>query len=875
MFLYLRFSSEAHENWKQRAEQNGTWLSQTFITWLDENQLSVIALTTLLENSENLSEEELAGAFDSLEQRSKAFFLENALLIQRDDSDQWISKLVVNTLTPHQSEVYQGEISKVTSLAEERWGNTIIGTPFEDPNLGKVVFIALSTDHKGEETVVLGLLSLDEIYTSLKELYIPKGLFLTLDAVYPSNGEELNIYRNKPEAIALTTQNRSIDGGVDFRFIWDISDQFENGPQVQIPTILLISGLSFTNILTIIFWILLKTNTRIKNEVKKATEELSKSNRDIHEAKQKAVEASRAKSEFLANTSHEIRTPLNAIIGLNHLMKKTQLNKKQMDYVKKISSSSSILLSIVNDVLDISKIESGELHLNNVIFSLNEPVEAIRDLFQEKAEEKNIRFTVNIAKNVPEAVIGDSQRFGQILLNLCSNAIKFTHTGGVSLTLEWYEEGDLGQLIIKVRDTGIGLSDFQKQKIFSNFSQVDGSSTRVFSGAGLGLSITKKLVEMMNGHIDVYSKEGEGSEFVVSLSLEVGEIEEIESRTSTPKLNLHQRRILLVEDNLINQQVASELLKDQGADICIAENGQIAVEQAELEDFDLILMDLQMPIMGGIDAAREILKNRPHTKIVALTADAISNCEDRIKEAGMIDYVTKPIVVNHLFEVLSKHLSQEKEILEPATISEKILETPSEELRSSDNKGSTLNIDEGMKRVNHNQKLYLKLLRDFANEYDRVKDTLMNYIEDDDWDSLERSIHTLKGVSGNIGAQELYKFSQIIEREAKNRSPILEAYIEELAELLEDAKSEIYKTIPEASIQQQVGTNKIDDAPMTEFIRLLRSCDSECLDLYETWQDSIGTVLGEDKTSFEDLITEYEFEKAHDLLLTRYGRAAS
>jgi len=396
-----------------------------------------------------------------------------------------------------------------------------------------------------------------------------------------------------------------------------------------------------------------------------------KSERELIEAREKALEAAKVKSEFLANMSHEIRTPLNAVIGLTDILQEGALSSEQSKYVHLIQESGNHLLNVINDILDFSKIEAGRMVLEKIDFNLKHLLENTSELLKHKVQEKGLQFQLTIDPQVPREVMGDPGRLGQVLINLIANAIKFTDFGKISVSVKLLKDDPNGPvLIFSVQDSGIGMSEEASKKLFNPFVQGDGSTNRRYGGTGLGLSICKRIVELMGGEIQVSSKEEEGSEFWFTATFEAASksnvITEVKETTSTAALaslnsaNKH-KRILVAEDNSTNQLLTLAQLKSLGYTAQAVANGIEAVEAFQKNTFDLILMDCQMPDMDGFEATQKIRSMEKtmggHIPIVALTANALKEDERRCLDAGMDAYLSKPTKKERLGRMISQLLS--------------------------------------------------------------------------------------------------------------------------------------------------------------------------------------------------------------------------
>ena len=391
----------------------------------------------------------------------------------------------------------------------------------------------------------------------------------------------------------------------------------------------------------------------------------------LQSALHKSEEASKTKNEFLANMSHEIRTPLNAIIGMTHLsLRDGDLSAKQLDYLEKTQLAAKSLLGVINDILDISKVEAGMLSMEHIPFDMKKVAENTLAVHQENARTKDIALSLDYCAAAPVFLIGDPLRIGQVLNNLISNAIKFTPAEGrvsVHCWAEKTEDDNTAIIHVRVTDTGIGISQAAIDSLFQPFTQADASISRKFGGTGLGLAISKSIITLLGGDISVESTLGQGSHFTFFMRLPLAEQKDETQSTSSPaialaSLNLEGRHILVAEDNPINQFVLQEMLAPSGAEIVMANNGLEALNAVKAQPFDLILMDMQMPVMGGLEATVKIreLPMTEHLPIIAVTANATEEDKDMGLTSGMNAYLTKPIDPAELVRTLHTWLGKQK-----------------------------------------------------------------------------------------------------------------------------------------------------------------------------------------------------------------------
>ncbi|MFY0605452.1 MAG: response regulator [Cyclobacteriaceae bacterium] len=378
---------------------------------------------------------------------------------------------------------------------------------------------------------------------------------------------------------------------------------------------------------------------------------------DIIRSKEEAEQASLSKSDFLSTMSHEIRTPLNAIIGITNIMLMENKDEGNKEYLDLLKTSSNNLLSLINDILDFNKIESGKIEFSKDEFNLYELVRGIVDTYTFKASKKQLLIDLSYDRKVPELVVGDSARLSQVMINLISNAVKFTSEGSVNVRVALEKEtASQLHLSLSVKDTGIGISPDEHDQVFDRFVQSSLSDSGEFGGTGLGLAISKKLVELQDGTIELTSDLGKGAEFIVNLAFDKpsADTNETAKDDELEPENITLGNILLVEDNKSNQYVISKFFAKWGWSYDLARNGKEACEMADKKQYDLILMDLNMPVMDGYQATARLRKraNYADTSIVALTASAIVEVQNKAKEAGVTDFMSKPFEPNQLRKII-------------------------------------------------------------------------------------------------------------------------------------------------------------------------------------------------------------------------------
>ena len=485
---------------------------------------------------------------------------------------------------------------------------------------------------------------------------------------------------------------------------------------------------------------------RIGEVLTNTVKERKEFEKQLEEARENAEQSLETRKLFLANISHEIRTPINAISGMSGILADTDISETQKQYVKAIQSSSKSLMVIVNDILDMSKLESGKFSADFIPFDIHSIVDPLYTSYLLRTDEKGIAFSIDYPEDMPKWVFGDPTRLGQILNNLISNAIKFTDKGKVSLKITSEKKGKLNEFCFNVSDTGIGIDQEKLKTIFEFFSQEDNTITRRFGGTGLGLAISKSIAELLGGEIKVESEKNVGSTFKFCLSMP--EAAEQEKSVTVAQSDLTGKNVLIVEDNELNRFLAVTILKKWNANIHIAINGVEAVNAVQKKEIDIVLMDIQMPIMDGVAAAiairNELNSNVP---IIALTANALESEKEKCWQAGMNEYITKPY--------------------NPEFLLEKIIFLIENSSNTEDQNSEHISLENLSELMNGSKEQMIRMTTVFLDQIERHFNELKFALNENDLDQISEITHKLKSSFKLFGLNKTGGLLERIEQKAK------------------------------------------------------------------------------------------------------------
>jgi PAS domain S-box-containing protein len=501
-----------------------------------------------------------------------------------------------------------------------------------------------------------------------------------------------------------------------------------------------------------------------------------------------AEDAVKAKQQFLSNMSHEIRTPMNAIIGFTKVVLKTELSEKQQEYLMAIKTSGDALIVLINDILDLAKVDAGKMEFEQTPFKLSMSLSAMLHLFEPKIQEKNLSLVKEYDNTIPEVLVGDPVRLHQIILNLVSNAVKFTSEGQILVSAKVLNEDD-HQVTVEfaVSDTGIGIEAGKLKSIFEDFQQATSGTSRLYGGTGLGLAIAKQLVEAQGGTIRVKSKPGEGATFSVTLNfLKTTAKAEVESSLLGPDTELISAKILVVEDIALNQLLMRTLLEDFGFECDVVGNGKMAIEKLEADVYDLILMDLQMPEMNGFEAT-EFIRNKMNSNIpiIALTADVTTSDMTRCKAVGMDDYISKPVDERILYNKIAgllKKLDREKQSEQEGIEQPEVAH------------GKLTNLEYLKKRTKSNPKLMAEMISLYLEQTDSLVDAIRLSSRTQNWKEVQGLAHKIIPSFAIMGiSQDHEELAKKIQEYAATNEHIdmIPDLVHQLTKVLEQACKEL------------------------------------------------------------------------------------
>jgi signal transduction histidine kinase/DNA-binding response OmpR family regulator len=506
--------------------------------------------------------------------------------------------------------------------------------------------------------------------------------------------------------------------------------------------------------------------------------------RALNESEKRSKDVAFMKEQFLANMSHEIRTPMNSILGFTNLLRRTELHPTQREYVQNIHSAGENLLTLVNDILDLSKIEAGMMHLEETRFSLRSMVSSVGAMFLEKIKEKGLVFQAHIDKDVPDILCGDAVRLTQILVNLISNAVKFTEAGNISVHVKQsHATANRARICITVADMGIGIAPDKQSAVFERFQQAEAETTRRFGGTGLGLSIVKQLVDLQNGTIHLKSTPGKGSEFIMEIEYKLPDMAQLYSEAlaeQEEQVPLQTIRVLVAEDNSMNQQLIRHLMRSWSIEHVLVDNGIQAVEALKKDNYSIVLMDIQMPEMDGYTAT-SVIRNELglHVPIIAMTAHAMVGEKEKCLQLGMNDYVSKPIKETVLYNIIARH-------------AQRIPEHPAMDHISLDYLHQLSGNDREFER---------EILQQFLIQVPTELGQLEEQIAGHNYEQARKTAHSLKSTVGYVGlAETLHPPLEHIEKNAGSHGTDVQACLAQVSSKCQQALIEVKALLDNHSV---------------------------------------------------------------------------